>query len=215
MLRMGKSPNGETSQTQGGTESYSSRSYSNHQPDEGIEAAPVLKALTESETIAREIKDGTLSGFVCSGTLVTGEATFKAMLRIDGRFSGRITSANGTLIVGAGGRVDANVEVAVVTVHGMVNGDVIASQRAELGRGAQMTGNIQTPSLVIEQGAIFEGTSRMAQQQSDAGKRAEVERKGNVVESPKVDIVKVNRSNTKTDDGSNKKREVTCVTATS
>jgi cytoskeletal protein CcmA (bactofilin family) len=212
MLRTGKSPNEETSQTQGSTESYASRSYSTH---EGIEAAPVLKALTESETIAREIKDGTLSGFVCSGTLVTGEATFKAMLRIDGRFSGRITSANGALIVGAGGRVDANIEVAVVTVHGVVNGDVIASQRVELGRGAQMTGNIQTPSLVIEHGAIFEGTSRMAQQQADAGKRAGVESKGNVLESPKVEIVRVDRSNTKTDDGTHKKREVTGVTATS
>ena len=35
------------------------------------------KAMTESETLARDIKEGTLSGFVGSGTSVTGEATFK------------------------------------------------------------------------------------------------------------------------------------------
>src|SRR5256885_10198260 len=97
------------------------------------EAASTTKALTESETIAREIKDGTLSGFVGSGTSITGEATFKSMLRVDGRFSGRITSSGGNLIVGAGGQVDANIEVAVATIQGVVNGEVIAGERIELG----------------------------------------------------------------------------------
>ena len=199
MLRMGKNPNEETSQTKASTENHSSRSYSPYQPDEtnmrpGIESALAPKALTDSETIAREIKDGTLNGFVSSGTLVTGEATFKAMLRIDGRFSGKITSDNGTLMVGAGGQVDANIDVAVVTVQGIVNGDIIASKRVELGRAAHLTGNIQTPALVIEPGAIFEGNSRMAQQQTDGGKRAEVERKDNVVDTTKVETVEVNRS---------------------
>jgi cytoskeletal protein CcmA (bactofilin family) len=199
MLRFGRNQNEETSQTKANTEDYSSRSYSSYQPDEtntrpGIESAPVPKALTDSETIAREIKDGTLNGFVCSGALVTGEATFKAMLRIDGRFSGKITSDNGTLMVGAGGRVDANIDVAVAMVQGVVNGDIIASKRVELGRAAQLTGNIQTPALVIESGAMFEGISRMVQQQADARKRAEVERKDNVVDTSKVEPVEVDRS---------------------
>jgi len=189
MLRMRKNPNEDTRQTQGSTEDYSSRSYSPYQPDEtnmqaGIEAAPVPKALTDSETIARDIKDGTLNGFVCSGTFVTGEATFNAMLRIDGRFSGRITSDNGTLMIGAGGQVDADIDVAVIMVQGVVNGDIIASKRVELGRAAQLTGNIQTPALVIEPGAVFEGVSRMVQQQTDARKRAEIELKSTTMVEP-------------------------------
>src|SRR5262249_50615874 len=142
MLRMGKNPNEEKSQTQG-PDSYNSRSYSPHQSGETnsrstTEPVASTKAMTESETIAREIKDGTLSGFVGSGTSVSGEATFKAMLRIDGHFSGRITSSSGSLLVGAGGQVDANVEVAVATIHGIVNGDVIAGQRIELGRAGKL-----------------------------------------------------------------------------
>jgi len=125
----------------------------------------IPKALTESENLAREIKDGTLSGFVGSGTSVTGEASFKAMLRVDGHLSGRITSSTGTLVVGAGGQVDANIEVAVAMIQGIVNGDVIAGQRVELGRAAKVNGNIQTPALVIEQGAVFEGSCKMIQQQ--------------------------------------------------
>src|SRR6266446_3203745 len=156
MLRMGKNPNEEKSQTQPDADSYSTRSYSPYQSGEtqarpATDNAATPKALTESETIAREIKDGSLSGFVGSGTDITGEATFKAMLRIDGHFSGRITSPSGSLVVGAGGQVDANIEVAVAMIQGSVTGDIIATQRVELGRASKVNGNIQTPSLVIEQ----------------------------------------------------------------
>src|SRR5437660_10874677 len=107
MLRMGKNPNEEKSQTQPEADSYSTRSYSPYQSGEtqtrpSTEAPATPKAQTESETIAREIKDGTLSGFVASGTVITGEASFKSLLRIDGRFSGRINSAAGRLIVRCG-----------------------------------------------------------------------------------------------------------------
>ncbi|MBA3257465.1 MAG: polymer-forming cytoskeletal protein, partial [Pyrinomonadaceae bacterium] len=97
------------------------------------------------------------------GTSVTGEATFKAMLRIDGHLSGKVISSSGTLIVGTNGKVDANIEVSVAVIHGTINGDIIATQRLELGRAAKVNGNIQTPSLVIEQGGIFEGSCKMLQ----------------------------------------------------
>src|SRR5262249_4785751 len=162
MLRMGKD---DKSQPQAETD-YSTRNYSSYQSGETYRpatesSAASSKAMTESESLAREIKDGTLSGFVGSGTVITGEASFKSMLRVDGRFSGRITSASGTLIVGSGGQVDANIEVAVAQIHGVVTGDIVATDRIELGRAAKLTGNIQTPSLMIEQGAVFEGTSKM------------------------------------------------------
>jgi cytoskeletal protein CcmA (bactofilin family) len=210
MLRMGKNPNEEKSQTQA-TDSYTSRSYSPYQSNEttprpASEPIPSAKALTESETIAREIKDGTLSGFVGSGTSVSGEATFKAMLRIDGHFSGRITSSSGALLVGAGGQVDANVEVAVATIHGVVNGDIIAGQRIELGRAGKLNGNIQTPSLVIEQGGVFEGSCKMIQQKAASQIPAKVERKENVLDATKLEAVKVD--GTKKADEADKKPAV-------
>ena len=119
------------------------------------------RAVTESESLARDIKEGTLTGFVGNGTTLTGEANFKGMLRVDGGLSGRVSSADGTLIVSTNGRVDANVEVAVAQIYGTVNGDIIATKRIEMGRVAKVHGNIQTPSLVIEHGAVFEGGCRM------------------------------------------------------
>lgn len=122
------------------------------------------RAVTESESLARDIKEGTLTGFVGNGTALTGEASFKGMLRVDGHLSGRVSSDDGTLIVSTNGQVDANIEVAVAQIYGTVNGDITATKRIEMGRVARVTGNIQTPALVIENGAIFEGSCRMAQQ---------------------------------------------------
>jgi len=166
-----------------------------------------VKASTESETLAREIKDGSLSGFVGSGTSVTGEATFKAMLRIDGHLSGRITSSSGTLVVGAGGQVDANIEVAIASIQGIVNGDIISTQRVELGRAAKVNGNIQTPSLVIEQGAVFEGSCKMVQQKAAAEKMPK--RKEDVLDTSASQPVKVDMP--KRIDTVEKKPEITSV----
>jgi cytoskeletal protein CcmA (bactofilin family) len=210
---MGKNPSEDKSQTQTDTDTYSTRSYSPYQSNEtqtrpAADNAATPKALTESETIAREIKDGSLSGFVGSGTVITGEASFKSMLRVDGRFSGRITSGTGTLIVGSGGQVDANIEVSVCTIHGVVNGDIIAGQRIELGRAAKLSGNIQTPSLVIEQGAVFEGSCKMVQMKTASTPK--VERKDNVIDASKLDAVKADASR-KADEGTNSKSAATAL----
>lgn len=182
MLRIGRNPKDQDDEhTNERQDAAAPRTYSPATGTEnrsGAEFAPASpKAMTESETLAREIKEGTLSGFVGGGTELTGEATFKAMLRVDGHLSGKITSSSGTLIVGANGKIDANVEVAVAVIHGVVNGDIIASQRLELGRAAKVNGNIQTPSLVIEQGGIFEGSCKMMKMNAAVGEKAKEERK--------------------------------------
>jgi cytoskeletal protein CcmA (bactofilin family) len=122
------------------------------------------RAVTESEALARDLREGVVSGFVGAGTVVSGDAEFKGMLRIDGRFTGRVRSEKGSLIVSAGGVVEANIEVASAKINGTVSGDITATGRVEFGRSARVNGNIQTPALVIEEGAIFEGSCRMQTQ---------------------------------------------------
>jgi cytoskeletal protein CcmA (bactofilin family) len=119
------------------------------------------RAIPESEVIAREIKEGSLSGYVGHGAIISGETSFKGMMRIDGHVGGRLTSEGGTIIVGDGGHVDADLDVAIAMIRGTVNGDIIASQRVELGRTAKVRGNIHTASLAIDPGAFFEGACRM------------------------------------------------------
>lgn len=184
MLRMGKSHKPEqTDQERNNTQYQPQPSYSYQTPETSLHTATelpntVTRAVSESEALARDIKEGTLSGYVGNGTALTGEANFKGMLRIDGRLTGRITSQDGTLLVGTNGQVDADIEVAIATINGTVNGDIVASERLEMGRAAHVKGNIQTPSLMIEQGAIFEGSCRMIQLKESKEKQREASRNG-------------------------------------
>src|SRR6476660_7889065 len=191
MLRIGKNAKdqeeNDNSNSRPEIPDYSAKTYPSYQATTSVESKPAAeptpgngsRAMTESETLARDIKEGTLSGFVGGGTVVTGEANFKAMMRVDGHLSGRVSSSSGTLIVGANGKVDANIEVAVAVIHGTINGDIIATQRLELGRAAKVNGNIQTPSLIIEQGAVFEGSCKMLQMSAAADKnKKEAAKKG-------------------------------------
>src|SRR5438094_7771725 len=119
------------------------------------------RAISESDSMARDIKEGRLSGFVGHGTTLTGETEFHAMLRVDGHLIGTVTSEAGTLIIGTNGQVDANVMVAAAMINGTVNGDILASEKLQLGRTARVMGNVQTPRLIVEEGAILEGSCSM------------------------------------------------------
>jgi cytoskeletal protein CcmA (bactofilin family) len=124
-------------------------------------ATAASRVVSDSESIARDIKEGRLSGFVGHGTTLTGETNFQMMLRVDGHLTGSVASDGGTLIVGTNGVVDANVSVSAAMINGTVNGDILATDRIQLGRTAKVVGNIQTPRLVLEDGAILEGGCSM------------------------------------------------------
>jgi cytoskeletal protein CcmA (bactofilin family) len=130
------------------------------------------RAMSESESMARDIKEGRLSGFVGNGTVLTGETNFQAMLRVDGHLTGKVGSESGTLIIGSTGRVDANISVAAAMINGTVNGDIIATEKIELGRTARVIGNIKAPRLVIEDGAILEGSCSMLKSKEAFDKKA-------------------------------------------
>jgi cytoskeletal protein CcmA (bactofilin family) len=100
-------------------------------------------------------------GFVGDVLKFSGEVRFKSMLRIDGCFSGRVTSSDGTLIVSNGAQItQAEIDVAVARINGVVEGDIHASKELVLGRTATVTGKVSAPALIVEEGALFNGICR-------------------------------------------------------
>lgn len=173
MIRMGKNSKSETSDTPDYQPGYAQSTTSDPSALYGGETPnTVSRPATDSENIARDIKDGKLSGFVGHGTSLTGDTTFQMMLRVDGHLTGTVSSDGGTLIVGNNGQLDANVSVGVAQINGTVNGDVSATERIQLGRTAKVVGNIATPKLVIEDGAIFEGGCTMLKAREAADKQS-------------------------------------------
>ncbi|HEX6284978.1 MAG TPA: polymer-forming cytoskeletal protein [Pyrinomonadaceae bacterium] len=100
-------------------------------------------------------------GFVGDVVNFTGEVCFKSMLRIDGQFSGNVTSPDGTLIISTGAQVTkAVIKVAVAKINGTVEGDILASKQVVLGRTANVRGHLAAPALVVEEGAQLNGSCR-------------------------------------------------------
>ncbi len=65
------------------------------------------------------------------------------------------------LVIGEGADVSAEIEVGVVIVEGNVTGNIRAKRSVELHAPARVRGNLETPSLFIDKGVMFEGECRM------------------------------------------------------
>ncbi|MBW3670869.1 MAG: polymer-forming cytoskeletal protein, partial [Acidobacteria bacterium] len=105
-------------------------------------------------------KSGDLNGFLDRGSAFRGELEFEDTLRVDGRFNGKITSKN-ELIVGETAHVEGEVHVGRIAISGTVEGTLIADEKIEIHRTGKVYGKIQTPTLVVEEGAILQGDISM------------------------------------------------------
>ncbi|HEX2252014.1 MAG TPA: polymer-forming cytoskeletal protein [Thermoanaerobaculia bacterium] len=101
-----------------------------------------------------------INGFLDKGSRLSGELSFDASFRIDGNFNGKITS-QGRLVVGEGGVVDGEIQVREVLVSGELRGNVKAGERIHITAGGRVFADLSTPSLLIEDGAVFEGRCSM------------------------------------------------------
>ncbi|MGH9802638.1 MAG: bactofilin family protein [Blastocatellia bacterium] len=95
------------------------------------------------------------------GTDIAGEIKFTEIMRIDAGVSGTITSDSGTLLVMEKGRVKATVKAGTVEVSGIVEGTITAKNSVKIHPTGRVYGDIFTPSLMIDHGAVFDGKSHM------------------------------------------------------
>lgn len=80
--------------------------------------------------------------------------------RVNCHFKGEISS-EGTIVVGDQGEVIANIRAKHISIAGTVKGNVQASERLELKAHAILSGDVETPTLVIDRGAYFGGHCHM------------------------------------------------------
>jgi len=80
---------------------------------------------------------------------------------IEGTVTGTIAHHSKNVIVGKQGRVNALVHAHSVTIHGRVEGDIHGDALVVLTDGCEVNGNIFCPSIVMEEGARFNGTIQM------------------------------------------------------
>ena len=98
--------------------------------------------------------------YLDKGSKVSGKLFFEGPVRIDGQVDGEI-SAKDTVVIGEGAIVTAQLKAASVVIAGKISGDILASKRVEIRPTAQVSSTLTTPSLVVHDGALFEGHCAM------------------------------------------------------
>ncbi|HVM32308.1 MAG TPA: polymer-forming cytoskeletal protein [bacterium] len=115
---------------------------------------------------------GQVDTIIGADASLRGSYNSKHSIRVDGEIYGNVVSEDG-VILGPKGLIRGNVTARTVVVGGKVKGNITAFQRLELQATARVEGDLSTPSLMIEEGAQFEGNCLM-------------EDKGKVVDLPKA-----------------------------
>ncbi len=94
------------------------------------------------------------------GSEFEGKLSFEGTVRVDGKLSGEIFTED-VLIVGEGAEVNAEISVGSIIIQGTVRGNIIAKKGVEIHTPGRVKGNINTPSLLIEKGVLFDGQCQM------------------------------------------------------
>ncbi len=118
-----------------------------------------------------------LNSLIGAGTVFQGDLDVNGLLRIDGDFSGSISST-GRVLVGKNGRVRCNIHATNVVVGGGVKGDIVASERVQILSTGMVLGNIHAPRIVLEEGVLFSGHCTAVPDHKGEGSAAGSARRG-------------------------------------
>jgi Integral membrane protein CcmA involved in cell shape determination len=115
--------------------------------------------------------------YIGPGSAFEGRLESNGSIRIEGRVSGSVHS-KGDVSIGENGIVEADIQARNIVIAGTVTGNVQATEKLTIKPKGQLTGDILTALLEINEGARYEGTSRMmpasgASAQGQDGKKAD------------------------------------------
>ncbi|TDI28128.1 MAG: hypothetical protein E2P00_03455 [Acidobacteria bacterium] len=121
-----------------------------------------------------------LSGYLGQGTEIHGTVRFRRLLRVDGILTGRVESYD-TLVVGKTGRVDAEIIVGSLQVHGLVRGRIAVDKTIEILPGGRVEGDVyaSAPGVKISEGGIFDGQLHMNAVPEEVDQRRREDQKPN------------------------------------
>lgn len=106
--------------------------------------------------------------------MIKGELTSREDVTIHGQVTGQISMDAGALLIAPGANVQADTHVTRLTVHGTFAGDVAAAERIELTATAKVEGTLVAPSIILNDGALFNGTIEVEPRQKKAARAQQV-----------------------------------------
>jgi cytoskeletal protein CcmA (bactofilin family) len=101
---------------------------------------------------------GQVQATIGRSIVLKGELSANEDLLIEGQFDGTVNLQDHCLTVGANGRVTAEIQARQVVIYGTVKGNVSAREKIDVRRTGNVTGDLTSASISIEEGAYFKGS---------------------------------------------------------
>jgi len=112
--------------------------------------------------------------FLGKGAEFVGKLIFKGNVRIDGDFQGEIYG-QGSVDVGEGALVKANIVVHSIYIGGEVQGSIEVKEKINIHSTGKLFGDVRTPVFIMEEGALFDGRSHMSESKEQKNINPEVD----------------------------------------
>src|SRR5579875_1661982 len=103
--------------------------------------------------------DGGFESRIGKGARIAGTLNFRAPVRIEGEAEGDITGDE--IVIAEGAVVTAKITATRLIVAGRLSGEATVREKIELTASARVQCRLTTPSLVLREGAQFEGDCKM------------------------------------------------------
>lgn len=113
-----------------------------------------------NEPILEDAESARSTCAIGPGASFDGVLSFWGLARVEGRLHGEVV-ADGTLEVGPEAYVHARIEVDVLVVEGLVEGEVVARERVQVLATGRITAAVRTPRLIVAEGGRIEGRLEM------------------------------------------------------
>ena len=112
---------------------------------------------------------------IAKGAEMNGSMDVEGNVRVDGTVHGDVRATEGVEVGKTGRIVGSSIESKTAVIHGYVESHLIVSQHILLGGKSTLVGDLNTKTLVIEEGAVFHGNSAMMDEPagSDRADRAD------------------------------------------
>ena len=107
--------------------------------------------------VSKDSQFRTMTTTIGHSISINGEVSSDETLRVDGQVRGKIHMREAELTIGQSARVEADVRATRVLVLGTLRGNIAASTRVELGATSNVTGDISADTVVLAEGAHFQG----------------------------------------------------------
>jgi cytoskeletal protein CcmA (bactofilin family) len=105
-------------------------------------------------------KSPKIDTLVDAKTRIHGDVEFAGGMRLDGHINGNVYGESGRkaeLWVSDGGTIAGSVMVSSIVLNGLVQGDIDATGRVELGQNARVLGNVRYSTIETAVGAQING----------------------------------------------------------